>query len=114
MCRYKNELIQETYAYVRTNVEFVFTRSYHLPDSPGRPVATLPAWADLRPVDPAQKWILNVKLTVEEENQPEKLQKANKELLAVKEELEKLFDFKVVDRRLFDTRIAPPQVVPPR
>lgn len=112
--RFKNELIHETFSYVRTNVEFVFSRTYHLPESPGRPATTLPAWPDLRPVDPAQKWILNVKLTVEEENQPEKLQKANKELMAVKEELDKLFEFKVVDRRVLDTRIAPPQVVPPR
>lgn len=65
-------------------------------------------------MDPAQKWVFNVKLTVEEENQPEKLQKANKELLTVKEELDKLFDFKIVDRRVLDTRIAPPQVIPPR
>ena len=31
-----------------------------------------------------------------------------------KEELDRIFNFKVVDRRALDTRIAPPQVVPPR
>ena len=117
------------HSYVRTNVEFVFSRTYHLPAShtqqaapPGKqpplqqpqPLPTLPAWDDLRPVDPAQKWILNVRLQVDEDNQPDKLQKANKELLAVKEELDRLFEFKVVDRRVLDTRIAPPPVVPPR
>ena len=65
-------------------------------------------------MDAAQKWILHVRLQVEEDNQPDKLQKANKELLAVKEELDRLFDFQVVDRRVLDTRIAPPQVLPPR
>ncbi|RYP04389.1 hypothetical protein DL764_004483 [Monosporascus ibericus] len=112
---FKNELIQEAFTFVRENVEFVFSRMYHLPEpSPGRPATALPAWSDLRPVDPAQKWVLNVKLNVAEDNQPDKLQKGNKELLAVKEELDKLFDFKILDRRVLDTRIAPPQILPPR
>ena len=68
----------------------------------------------MRPVDPAQKWVLHVRLHVDEDNQPDKLQKANKELLVVKEELDRIFDFKIVDRRVLDTRIAPPQVLPPR
>jgi mediator of RNA polymerase II transcription subunit 18, fungi type len=107
-------MIQESFSFVRTNVEFTFTRFYHLPDSPGRPVATLPQWTDLRPVDSAQKWVLNVKLNVAEDNQPDKMQKANEELMAVKAELDKLFEFKVMDRRVFDTRIAPPAVAPGR
>ncbi|KAI1375995.1 mediator complex, subunit Med18 [Hypoxylon crocopeplum] len=112
--RYKNEIIQESYSFVRENVEFVFSRYYHLPNSPGRPVTTLPAWTDLRPLDPAQKWVLNVKLNVLDDSQPEKVKKANEELLGVKAELDKIFDFKVVDRRVFDTRIAPPPVIPGR
>ncbi|KAI1471296.1 mediator complex, subunit Med18 [Daldinia caldariorum] len=114
--QYKNEMIQESYSFVRENVEFVFSRYYRLPLSDeelgnkpeGRPRAALPPWADLRPVDPAQKWVLNVKLNVMEDSQPEKVKKANGELLAVKAELEKIFDFKAVDRRVFDTRIEPP------
>ncbi|KAI2632125.1 mediator complex, subunit Med18 [Hypoxylon sp. NC1633] len=112
--RYMNEIIQESYTFVRENVEFVFSRYYRLPDSPGRPVTTLPAWADLRPIDPAQKWVLNVKLNVLEDSQPEKVRKANEELLGVKMELDKLFDFKHIDRRVFDTRIAPPPAIPGR
>ncbi|KAH9907842.1 mediator complex, subunit Med18 [Xylariomycetidae sp. FL2044] len=111
---YKNELVQERYTFVRDNVEFVLSRYYHLPDSPGRPVAILPAWQDLRPVDPAQKWVLNVKLSVVDDAQPEKMKKASEELLRVKAELDKLFEFKVLDRRVFDTRIAPPPVIPGR
>ena len=107
-------MIQESYSFVRENIEFVFSRYYHLPDSPGRPVINLPAFADLRPVDPAQKWVLNVKLNVIDDNQPDKVRKASEELLAVKAELSKLFDFKIIDRRIFDTRIAPPPVIPGR
>ncbi|KAI1485648.1 mediator complex, subunit Med18 [Biscogniauxia mediterranea] len=108
---YTSELIQQSYSFVRENVEFVFSRYYHLPESPGRPVPVLPAWKDLRPADPAQKWVLNVKLNVPDDSQPEKIRKANDELMAVKAELEKLFDFKIIDRRVFDTRITPPKVV---
>ncbi|KAI2463507.1 mediator complex, subunit Med18 [Annulohypoxylon bovei var. microspora] len=112
--QYKNEMIQESYSFVRDNIEFVFSRYYHLPESPNRPVATLPAFTDLRPVDSAQKWVLNVKLNVLDDNQPDKVRKASEELLGVKAELDRLFDFKILDRRVFDTRIAPPPVIPGR
>ncbi|KAI8964723.1 mediator complex, subunit Med18 [Daldinia sp. FL1419] len=110
--QYKNEIIQESYTYVRGNVEFVLSRYYHLPESEGRPLAVLPHWNDLRPVDPAQKWVLNVKMNVIDDSQPDKIKKANAELLVVKEEFEKIFDFKAIDRRVLDTRIAPPPVIP--
>lgn len=106
--RYKNEMIQESYSFVRENVEFVFSRYYRLPDSPGRTVTTMPSWAELRPFDSAQKWVLNVKLNVPDDSQPEKVKDANEELLAVKAELDKLFEFQAIDRKVFDTRIAPP------
>ncbi|KAI2624723.1 mediator complex, subunit Med18 [Hypomontagnella submonticulosa] len=112
-CRYKNEMIQESYSFIRENVEFVFSRYYHLPDSP-TPVANLPAWSELRPLDSAQKWVLNVKLNVPEDSQPEKVKKAHEELIEVKAELDKVFDFKAIDRRTFDTRIAPPPAMPVR
>ncbi|KAI1147760.1 mediator complex, subunit Med18 [Nemania diffusa] len=111
---YINELIQETYSFNRGDLEIVLSRYYHLPESPGRPVPHLPAWADLRPVDSAQKWALAVRLHVAEDGQPEKLAKANEELMRNKAEFERLFDFKVVDRRVFDTRISPPPAVPGR
>ncbi|KAI0113571.1 mediator complex, subunit Med18 [Nemania sp. FL0031] len=111
---YTNELIQETYSFNRGDLEIVLSRYYYLPESPGRPVAHLPPWADLRPVDSAQKWVLNVKMYVAEDGQPEKLAKANEELMRNKAEFEKLFDFQVVGRQAFDTRISPPPVVPGR
>lgn len=112
--QYTNELIQESYSFNRGDLEIVMSRYYYLPDSPGRPVPQLPAWADLRPVDSTRKWVLNVKLNVAEDGQPEKISKANEELMRNKAEFEKLFDFKAVDRRVFDTRIAPPPVIPGR
>lgn len=126
-------MIQETYTFVRGSVEFVFTQYYHLPDaamqrslstadgsatSPTAPAPAtptgqqqgpapmLPAWADLRPADPARKWVLSVRLGVAEDNQPERMQKATDELMAVRAEMERLFEFRVVDRRVFDTRMA--------
>ncbi|KAH7040187.1 mediator complex, subunit Med18 [Microdochium trichocladiopsis] len=129
---FRGEMIQESYTFVRGSVEFVFTRYYHLPDAamrslstassaapghpsptpqphqqqPQGPAPTLPPWDDLRPVDPAQKWILSVRLSVVEDNQPDKMQKATDELMGVRAEMERLFDFRVVDRRVFDTRMA--------
>lgn len=108
--RYKNEVIQESYSFIRDNVEFVFSRYYYLAKSPGRPVTSIPNWTDLRPIDPAQNWVLNVKLNAPDDSQPEKIRKAGEELLAVKEELDKLFEFRVIDRKVFDTRITPPPV----
>lgn len=110
--RYVNEMIQESRSFVRDNVEFIFSRYYHLPDSAEGPVASLPAFEDLRPVDPAQKWVLNVKLNVPDDSQPDKVKKAMEELLNVKAELDKIFDFQPIDRRVFDTRIAPPSMIP--
>ncbi|KAI1438947.1 mediator complex, subunit Med18 [Xylaria sp. CBS 124048] len=111
---YTNELIQETYSFNKGDLEIVLSRYYYLPESRGRPIQPLPAWKDLRPVDQSQKWILNIKLNVAEDSQPEKLAKANEELMRNKAEFDKLFYFKVIDRRAFDTRIPAPSVVPGR
>ncbi|GAP92248.1 putative RNA polymerase ii mediator complex subunit protein [Rosellinia necatrix] len=123
---YTNELIQESYSFNQGDLEIMLSRYYHLPAEqiPGQPQSQsqpqpqpapqLPPWADLRPVDPAQKWALTVKLHVAEDGQPERLAKATEELLRNKAELDRLFDFRPVDRRVFDTRVAPPPVVPGR
>ncbi|KAI1820117.1 mediator complex, subunit Med18 [Xylaria intraflava] len=111
---YTGELIQESYSFNRGDLEIVLSRYYYLPESRGRPLQLLPAWTDLRPVDLAQKWVLNVKLNVTEDSQPEKLAKANEELMRNKAKFDKLFDFKVIDRRAFDSRVPAPSVVPGR
>jgi mediator of RNA polymerase II transcription subunit 18, fungi type len=101
-------VILETFSFTRENIELVFNRHYYLPDSSetAGPVARLPSWDELRLVDSARKWTLNVKLNVLEDNQPEKMKKANEELMSFKAELDSIFDFKVIDRRIFDTRIG--------
>lgn len=114
MIRYKTELIQETYTFIRENIEFLFSRNYYLPPSSGQsgPSTSLPAWSDLKPVDSTKKWLFHVKRDVIEHSQPEKLKQAQKELLDVKAELEPIFSFAPIDRRVFDTRIAPPPMIP--
>ncbi|ORY64501.1 mediator complex, subunit Med18 [Pseudomassariella vexata] len=114
---YKTEMIQETYTYVRETIEFSLNRYYYLPSSSleqSAPSPTLPPWSDLRPLDPSRKWTLHVKLNVIEDTQPEKMRKAAEELMNVKGELDQLFDFKVLDRRIFDTRIVAPPTLPIR
>ncbi|KAI1812001.1 mediator complex, subunit Med18 [Poronia punctata] len=118
--RYTSEIIQECYSFRRGDLEIVLSRYYHLPTAAAsnghhhhhHPIPQLPKWDELRPVDPAQKWILNIKLNVTEDSQPEKISKANEELMRNKIEFEKLFRFEVIDRRVFDTRIAPPPINP--
>lgn len=113
---YKTEFIHETYSFIRGNEEFTLSRYYYLPGPLGQtpPAATLPPFQDLKVVDPARKWTLNVKMNVMDDNQPEKMKKAHEALMKVKIELDQIFDFKIIDRRIFDTRIAPPPVIPGR
>jgi mediator of RNA polymerase II transcription subunit 18 len=92
-------------------VEFALSRYYYVSlDSAKKsaPVTPLPAWSELRPVDPARKWALKVSLNVMEDSQPEKMKKANEELMAVKAELDQMFEFQAIDRRVYDTRIPKP------
>ncbi|KAK9414796.1 putative Mediator of RNA polymerase II transcription subunit 18 [Seiridium unicorne] len=111
---YKTELIQETYTFIRDNIEFVLSRNYYLPSvsEVAGPSSSLPAWSDLKPVDPARKWMFQVKRDVIEDSQPEKMKQAQKDLLEVKAELEAIFSFVPIDRRVLDTRITPPPTIP--
>ncbi|KAI0393561.1 hypothetical protein F5Y17DRAFT_431976 [Xylariaceae sp. FL0594] len=118
---YKNELIQEVYSFHKEKLEISLSRYYYIPAESNaggrRPAPQLPAWDALRPVDDDaahNKWVLNLKLNVSEDEQPENLAKAQEELMRHKTEFEKLFEFQMLDRRVFDTRIAPPPVIPGR
>ncbi len=124
--RFKSETVEESYSYFRDSIEYSLVRYYLVPTvatgPPGpdggssqpqpqpepEPLDSLPAWDQLTPVDPAGKWILYVKTEVPEDNSPENMQKAQDELMAVREQLTGVFDFKVFDRRAHDTRIAQP------
>lgn len=77
------------------------------------PAARLPPWASLTPVDAQNRWVLQVKAHVLEDNKPDLLRKAQDQLLAIRTELDGVFDFRAIDRKCHDTRIIQvPQGVP--
>jgi mediator of RNA polymerase II transcription subunit 18, fungi type len=56
--------------------------------------------------------MFQVKRDVIEDSNPEKMRQAQKELLDVKVELEPIFTFVPIDRRVLDPRIPLPPTVP--
>ena len=106
----KSEAIEESQSYFRDNIEFTFVRYYPLPPSGAeqqlQQSSPLPPWEDISLQDPAGKWLLFVKVHVADDNSPEKMQKAQEQLMVIREELLGVFDFKVIDRRAHDTRVA--------
>lgn len=69
------------------------------------PVATLPAWDALRPMDEAGRWLMLVKTYVQTDNKPDDVAKAQDTLMAVKRELEGAIDFKPFSRKFHDPRV---------
>jgi mediator of RNA polymerase II transcription subunit 18, fungi type len=104
---YKNEAIEESYQFFRDQVEFCLFRHYALPTAnPTQPSTSLPPWNTLSPGDPMKRWLLVVKAHVVQDNKPDEVIKAQDQLMAVRNELEGVFDFKVFDRKVHDTRVA--------
>lgn len=104
-------MVEESFTYFRDNVEYSITRYYRLPpnqapDGSAQPLQILPPWEELSLVDQTGAWLLVAKNSVLEDNSPEKMQKAHDELMAIREELAGVFDFKAFDRRAHDTRVA--------
>ncbi|KAJ9149471.1 Mediator of RNA polymerase II transcription subunit 18 [Pleurostoma richardsiae] len=111
---FKSEAIEESHTYFRDNLEFTILRYHSLPQdqqSSGAPAprSSLPPWDTLATQDPAGKWLLLVRAHVAEDTSPEKMQKAHDELTAVRDELLGVFEFRILDRRVHDTRIAQQQ-----
>ncbi|PTB63144.1 hypothetical protein BBK36DRAFT_1127356 [Trichoderma citrinoviride] len=114
----KTETVEETYRFFRDDVEFCLTRHYFVgplenyvplsskPAAPTAPMPTLPAWDSLTRVDAQNRWILQVKAHVVQDNKPDEIKKAQDQLLKFRADLEGVFDFKVFDRRVHDTRVA--------
>lgn len=107
------------YRFFREHVEFCLTRHYFLrPISDYVPLETkagsnlptpcqdIPAWESLTAVDRQKRWILQVKTRVLPDNKPDEIRAAQDLLLSIRGELEGVFDFKVIDRKVHDTRIA--------
>ena len=73
------------------------------------PLSTLPSWESITPVDMQDRWFLQVKVHVLQDNKPEEVRKAQDQLLSLRNELGGVFDFKTIDRKAHDTRVALPQ-----
>ncbi|EGX88550.1 Mediator complex subunit Med18 [Cordyceps militaris CM01] len=116
--RLKGETIEETYRFFREDVEFSLTRHYmfksiltYQPHVSGTgrgspPATSLPAWDDITPVDSQWRWIVQVKTHVLQDNKPDEIRKAQDTLIALRNELDGVFDFRAIDRKVFDTRIV--------
>ena len=113
------ETLEEVYRFHRDDVEFCLWRQRiirpledYVPygtraggEQP-RPMLKLPEWESTTPVDLQNRWILQVKLHVLQDNKPDEIKKAQDQLLALRTELDGVFEFRNLDRKVFDTRVA--------
>lgn len=110
--RYRAQVVEESHdVYHRDDplLEFSLVRHHTVPatlaDS-GPHSGPLPAFDSLERVDPAGKWTLWVRYHVRDDGAPEKIKAARDALLKVRDDLAPCgFDFKVLDRKVFDTQL---------
>jgi mediator of RNA polymerase II transcription subunit 18 len=123
LSRFKTETVEEMLRFFRDDLEFTLTRHYFThPINAYQPLATkqqqtvplsrLPAWEDLTPMDSQRRWVLQVKTHVLQDTRPDEVRRGQESLISVLNELEGVFDFKVIDRKVHDTRAVPPQARP--
>jgi mediator of RNA polymerase II transcription subunit 18 len=107
------EIIEEGYRFIQGNVIILLHRYLDIPsglqvtaNGPQANFGTvLPSYDSLVPFDSENKWIVTARVDVLNANDQEYVQKGIDELLSVKEAFEGLFDFKVLERRMLDTRV---------
>lgn len=109
------------YRFYRDDIEFCLFRQYFIRPiedyvplekrgtQPMPPQDRLPAWESLSPIDTQNRWILLVKAHVLQDNKPDEIRKAQDQLMAIRGELDGVFDFKAIDRKVHDTRVAQQQ-----
>ncbi|KAF4452435.1 hypothetical protein F53441_4715 [Fusarium austroafricanum] len=113
---FKTETIEEVYRFYRDEIEFCLVRHYFLQplenytpmetkQQQSVPLDTLPPWESLTPVDQQKRWFLQVKAHVVQDNKPDEIRKAQEQLMAIRRELEGVFDFRGIDRKVHDTRV---------
>lgn len=106
--RWKAETIEEMYRFFREDTEFCLVRQYYpkeygtVPGPPG----SQPGWESLVTVDSQKRWFLFVKAHILQDNNPDEIRKVQDELLAIRTEVEGVFEFKNIDRKVFDTRVT--------
>ncbi|GJN83994.1 mediator complex subunit Med18 [Purpureocillium lilacinum] len=116
--QFKTETVEELYRFFRDDIEFCLSRQYflkrindYMPLGPTQhnttePFQTLPAWDALTPMDGQNRWVLQIKAHVLQDNKPDEIRKAQDQLMAIRGELDGVFDFKTIDRKVHDTRLA--------
>lgn len=72
---------------------------------PAEPMNPLPPWEVFNNVDNLNQWMLVVKTHVLQDNKPDEVRKAQEQLVALKNELEGVFQFEVIERQFLDTRV---------
>ncbi|CAI6090207.1 unnamed protein product [Clonostachys chloroleuca] len=114
----KTETVEEIYQFYQDDIEFCLTRHYFLKsigdytpletrnEPLDGPIAALPPWESLTRVDAQGRWVLQVKAHVLQDNKPDEIRKAQDRLMAIRGELDGVFDFKAIDRKVHDTRVA--------
>ena len=108
--------MEEVYRFFREDIEFCLSRQYFVrpigdytplhAKGPSTPLPSLPSWDALTAVDLQNRWVLQVKAHVLQDNKPDEIRKAQDQLMAIRRELDGVFDFKAVDRKVYDTRVA--------
>ncbi|KXH42769.1 hypothetical protein CNYM01_03792 [Colletotrichum nymphaeae SA-01] len=107
ICRFKSEAIEETYQFFREDVEFCLSRHYILQmNGDNGPLTQTATWDTMSPADPGQRWMFLIKVHVHQDNKPDEILKAHEQLANIRRELEGVFEFKMFDRRIHDTRVA--------
>ncbi|KAH8821219.1 mediator complex, subunit Med18 [Xylogone sp. PMI_703] len=112
--KFIREIIEETYRFVLGNAVFCLTRYLRIPDqlqekeadgATPRVNSRLPAFETLIPFDPEDKWMLTASVEVLNGNDPEQVQRGIDELMTMKSEFEGCYEFQMMDRHIFDTRV---------
>lgn len=105
------------YRFYNNDLEFCLYRQFflrplndHMPlesrqHQTSPPLAQLPAYDSLVPIDGQGRWILLVKAHVVEDNKPDEIQKAQDQLNTVRRDLDGVFNFRAIDRKVHDTRV---------
>jgi len=107
--RFVREVIQESNRFVHGDVIFELTRYLQFPvgenDNPSTIRNELPDFESLTPFDSENKWILTASTIVTRGDNPQQVKKGTDQLVAIKDDFDGCFDFRVLDRHIFDTRV---------